>query len=490
MATHQDREYRLITQSYGTASATEPEALLEAWRAVESLQNRLASEWAEANRYFVQQFAAIQSRAREQAEREQRISQQQGALDAQEAGFQEEARSLETRVQHARAALAKLERRRELLRSESFATVAPTHGGLVAGFPEDFAHQERQMVQETAAVARLRDQLHEQSADVDDARRQLAEQFRMMAQARNHWQQSERQTLGEMETLARALCQREAELDSREQRLIRADSLRCEEADLLWRERMRLEVWQTHLSIDQSRWQAERQQREAELEQQQAVAACRELELQTLLQEWADTHAVELNHLQTEREFWQLDRARFQITTAEFAAAQQQGLHELQRYAARVLATEELVATALQDSGSTLPARRLAVLRQRWERIFEHKTQELVQRLAEQTSARVLLDERYGELKQVLTEIADREAALHQREAEHDRKQWVTPVATVRFASVPPLSSPELVVLRDEVERLACLVLELEPPAPPEQELPWAIVEKHRPQGGRESRAA
>ena len=248
----QAAQFDALRSEFHTTAAVARDRLRDAWAAVESQQQRAAGEWGEASRYFAEQVAALDARAAELDAREKAAGQRLAQGEAEVAGLREEAAALEVRVRHARAALAELERRRDRARAELLHTELP--GDIIpAPDADDLAHRELLLMREKGAVAALRSSLELESADLDDRRRLAAEQLAQLAEARVRWHSAERQTVVEMEELARALGHREQALDARESRLIRADARRREDAHDLWRLRLRLEAWQTKLTAAELR---------------------------------------------------------------------------------------------------------------------------------------------------------------------------------------------------------------------------------------------
>lgn len=240
---HLRRLLAAASAAHAEALATR-DRLLAAWAAVAAQQKRAAAEWAEANRYFTEQTAALDARAAELDRREKALVDRWAQAEAQTAGLREEAAALERRVHNARVALAELERRRDQVWSE-----------LLGPRPAGRSDADR-LADEKAAVAALRASLERERTDLDDRRRVVAEQLALLTEARTSWARAEQQTMIEMEDLARELVRREQELDARERRLIRADIRRREEAHHLWRLRLRLEAWQSRLTAAEAREQA------------------------------------------------------------------------------------------------------------------------------------------------------------------------------------------------------------------------------------------
>lgn len=463
------------------------ERIRAAWADVESRQRRAAVEWAEANRYFTEQTELLDARAADLAAREQATAARLARAEAEAAGLCEEAAGLEQRVQNARAVLADLERRRDLARAELLGSALPE--GLIATAPDDFAQRELLLEREKAAVAALRSALERESADLDDRRRLAAEQLAQLADARVRWQRAERQTVIEMEELARALRRKDQELDAREQRVIRADARRREEAHDLWRLRLRLEAWQTKLTAFELRWHTEREELEADIGRRVAAVARRESALAATFARWERARAADHAQLRAELGYWAEDRRRLERAAADFDQRRQALLAEAKLYAARALAAEQLVGEAIQDAGSDRIVRRLRVLRTRWERVFDRKVRAVEAVRSEVAAERAAVEERYRLLHDRLEAAAEREASAADWQTATELAALAAAggelAAVVRerrdVASAP---SAELAALRDEVERLAAVVLEVElpePPDPPELQIPWAVEEVEAP---------
>ncbi len=460
---------------HAAASATR-DRLADAWAAVESQQKRATSEWSEASRYFTEQNAALDARTAELEQRERAAADRLARAEAETAGLQEEATALEHRVQNARVALAELEQRRDRIHADLLHAELPDDL-LQTSFPDDLSFRERLLNRERGAVAALRSSLERDSADVDDRRRLVAEQLAQLADARAHWQRAERQTIIEMEELARSLRYKEQELDAREQRLIRADARRRADAYDLWQLRLRLESWQTKLTAFEMRWHTEREQLEAHLERRIATAARREAAHAATFARWEQARAADHTRLREELKYWTADRERMNATTGGFHEMQQAMLNELARHASHALAADQLVSEAFHDAGSKRVVRRLRVLRKRWERVFARHARSLIAHQARVAEERASLEERYRALHDRLVKVGEREAQANARQTIAERLAVLDASRSFTSPMLPAiLSAPsaELTALRSEVERLATVVLEIDLP---EGEIPWAIEE-------------
>ena len=261
----------------------------------------------------------------------------------------------------------------------------------------------------------------------------------------------------EMEELARVLHHREQTLDAREARLIRADARRREDAHSLWRLRLQLESWQTKLTALEMRWHTQREQLEASLQSRTTTVARREAAAEATRAQWGQARFADHARLRAELERWVADRAALAKAAADFEEQHATLVAEVAVYAARALAAEQLVGEAMQDAGSNRAARRLAVLRRRWERIFDQKVKALDARRAQAVAEREAIEQRFRELPRLLADATSVDASPDNR---------VLPGSTPH--EIPSALSEELVALRAEVERLAASVLEMEFPGEPE----------------------
>ena len=179
----QTAQLNAIRAEFHAAAAAARDRLRDAWAAVETQQQRAGTEWAEANRYFAEQVAALDARVAELDSRESTAAKRLAQTEAEVAGLREEATALEQRATHARAALAELEVRRDRARAELLRTDLPIEV-VPARDADDLAHRELLLEREKCAVAALRSSLELESADLDDRRRLAAEQLAELAEAR------------------------------------------------------------------------------------------------------------------------------------------------------------------------------------------------------------------------------------------------------------------------------------------------------------------
>jgi hypothetical protein len=482
-----------IDRSEFHAKATEArDRLRNAWAELDSQRKRATAEWAEANDFHAKQDAALEARSAEIAAREKAVSEARATLERETAGLRQEAAGLEARIQNARTVVEELEQQREQLRARALAPTAekepPAEQRValdrvkdrdLAAWAAELDDRQRKLDADRATLAAVKHGLDHDAADLADGRRVLAEQVGLLAAARSLWQQAEARTLAEMEELARDLRHREQQLDAREERVIGADTRRREDAYELWQLRLRLEGWQAKLTAVERRWHAERELREAEYAGRVQALSQREAGLDTTLARWEEASEQDRERLRTELVLWADDRRRLVGAAAEFDRQRQEVLGELVQHASRAMAAEQLAAGAVQDGGSDRMKRRLEVLRKRWERTFTRARDEVAERQQAAAGELASLDARYQEFHQLLTDVADREAELTAGLARSEFEGLNRAPAPVvrRVPAAEAVLSGELLVLREEVERMAGVLLAAGVPEVPESHLPWAADE-------------
>lgn len=467
-----------LRSEFHTAAAASRDRLRDAWAAVEAQLRRSAADGAESERYLAEQMARLDARAADLASRERTAADRFARCEAETIGLREEAAALEARVANSRAALAELEARRDCARAELLGAEPPPElAALATGGSGNLADREAELARATAAAATLRESLEREIAGLDDRKRVAAEELTLLSAARAKWQAAERRTVFEMEEMARDLRHREADLDLREERLLRADSRRRDEAYDLWQVRLRLESWQTKLTVVELKWHTEREQTEADLDRRRSATVRREVELADLFARWEKSREDERNRLRAELEVWRADRERLAQAAAEFELRRQLHEAEISTCAARAMAAEELAAATVPDGRSDRGRRRLAVLRKRWERLFDRKVKEIDAARTAAAAELAALSDRYRRLHVLMEGVFAREAAVNNSVAAAE----LHAIAETAPGSTVTAGAPaELAALRNEVERVAGILLEMGMPEPlevPDQELPWGAEE-------------
>jgi chromosome segregation ATPase len=487
-----------VRSDFYTHAAEMKDRLREGWESLEAQRSRMAAERGETNDYFAKQEAAFATREADLGSREKAVASAKAKLEKDTAALRTEAAGLEARIHHSRTAVEELERKRDQLQAELLASLPPPEveppGELrvaldraadrdLATWAAELDALDQRLAQEKANLAAVKAALDRDAVAIADQRKVVAEQMVLLAAARAQWQDAERRTVTEMEELARGLRQREQEAEAREQLLLKADARRRADAYDLWQLRLRLEAWQSKLTLTERQWNAAREKFEAEYGRRVRVLVRREAEVEDTFGRWERARAAERERLRSELHQWADDRARMADAAAGYDRKAGEVLAELATHAARAMAAEDLLAEVVGEGKGT--TRRFDVLRKRWDRVFAKKLAEIDGRRAVAAMDLARLDVRYQELHQALTEVAEREAEVNDRAAKLDAARLGEPGALVtgepeHGAPAAGASSGELEALRAEVERMAVVLLDAgvpEAPDAPEAELPWAADE-------------
>jgi hypothetical protein len=117
------------------------------------------------------------------------------------------------------------------------------------------------------------------------------------------------------------------------------------------------------------------------------------------------------------------------------------------------------------------------VLRKRWEKAFGRRAREVEELRAAVASEAAAVEDRFRDLHARISELTEREAALNTRVERADVVALDWPAAAESPAGAAPT---ELGALREELGRLAAVLLDAELPDPPDGELPWGADDADR----------
>ncbi len=479
-------DFTVIRSAFYTEAAEARDRLREDWAALESHRRRTAADRTEADEYYAKQEAATEARHAELAARESALAEARRKLDQDTASLRTESTGLEARIVNARAIVEELEKKREELQAAALKPILgaepqPLRVALdrskdrdLTAWAAELEARDEKLAQDRAALSAFKQSLDRDATEIADRRRVLAEQFGLLTVARSAWQEAESRTVAEMEDLARDLRHREQQLDTREERLMKADGRRREDAYELWQFRLRLEGWQTKLTAVERRWHAERELREAEFTQRVQKLSLRESVMETVFSQWEQAHEQDRERLRVELRQWADDRAALVRAATEFDRQRQEALGTLATHAARAMAAEQSVVGLIHDSGTAYGKRRLEVLRKRWERNFTRLKDDAVARSESATRELAQIDTRYRELLRLLNDVVGREAALNVKVARGEFNALAGLIGEVARnipgASPAPIASEELTALREEVERMASVLISADLP----ENIPWA----------------
>jgi hypothetical protein len=402
----------------------------------------------------------IDRRRRAAADAEARLKAGRAALDAERLRVEHhssdlrlEADGLESRVVNLRAVLLRLEAQRAPFPDPSVPVEAtpPTEAA-----PADVDAGERR-----AELERL-------AGEIADQRLALAEQIDRLAAAREQWRAEEARVVEEMAALAEGLRLREERLAEDEKAAaFDRDGLEKELASVR-QERERLAARQARLESRTAAERAERERTGTELRLRAAGLERREAALGELYRKQSQLRRKEVEQLRAEhrrcqklRMEWAAQRAGFEQRERDLqarlgeVAARALLLEQERQTILRSLADPELAEARLERLGRHVraaAAKSAATLDQKWRELLAERTalEDLYRKAAAQVEAATVKER----------ELADRTAGLEHREALADAQEREFAAAEQLRLAAAAAAERERATLRDEVERLAGLLLE------------------------------
>lgn len=471
--------YRAERAQFHADVALTKSRLEQAWQMLEDGQRRLHADRQEAEATLAEYQDSLDARSREIETREETLASAQKRIEARCADLLAEIAGLEQRAMHANLAVQELEQKRVMLEAHRVTTVSPSMPMMpmsLAPVPLDARRdrsfdelmtelhiRERDLANDQKAVSAAKAELARLADDMTDQRAVLAEQFSKLSTAARHWKQAEATTVSELEQLAAHVEARELAVQSREQRLVKAEeSTRTREREL-WNFRVKLEGWQAGLTAHESQWYATRDRTMVELDRKREHLAQWEHSLDTLCKTWNDLRAKERDAVRAEQDSWAKERAAYLMARTELDAEKVQLARQAKQCAVAMTTAESLTANADE--------KKLRVLRKRWESHFTRfeRLWEARQKAAQKAANG--LDERFAELRKQSKKVAEegdtlgrairawdvKKLAFERTNREKDAVYSMTVARAKR-------SDRELVELRSEVERVAASLLTMSQP--------------------------
>jgi chromosome segregation ATPase len=448
--------------------------LQDGWQMLEEGQRRLLADRKAAEAIFAEYQQTLDTRYAGIDAREQAAADAQARLEARCADLLAEIAGLERRAANANAAVQELEQRRVMLEANGVTVpaaataVAVTKSDLVPldgrrdrSFDELMAElhiRERDLDRDQKAVAVAKADLVRLSGELTDQRAVLAEQFAKVAAAARLWQQSELSAAGELEELAARVDAREQAVAVRESRLLAAeDGCRVREREL-WQFRVKLEGWQAGLTAHEAQWYATRDRAAAESDRQREHLAQWEASLETLCKSWNELRAKERDGLLAELDGWAADRKDYLAARDRLDADRTRLAKDAKQCAA--------LMTTLEEAATSADAKRLRVLRKKWESHFTRFERLWESRQNATATLAATLDGKLAELRKrtagltadrAAFEAGKQSAAVKALAAERSAREKDAIVSLTVARS--KRTDRELAELRSEVERVAASLL-------------------------------
>ncbi len=420
--------------------------LRQSWELHAAQQQQFAEERRLRDEELSKLFQLLEAREHEVTAREQKIKRDRHAADTELAKLKAEIIGLDQRIVSARLVLQELEQQRakamvdrvtgaaltpDLVSLASAGDIPPRQLTALQAREEE-VHREHK----TLAVARR--ELEKLAEHLTDQRHVLAEQFNTLAAAKQAWQSEEFRTVDELESLVKAVEFREQMQTTREAGAERTEDDRRERERELWKYQTTLDRWHATLTDREMQFQAERAQSEVGLAVRRGVVADREAGLDFVCQKWDDDHARVRDQLLETMAHHRAEREACAAAVAECEQTRRQTQEQAAKLAAWLLASEQQLQEAAEQPDTAKAARRVRVLRKRWERRFGRVLRQIDDRLKTLRVESAAVVARHGELHRLTAEMTDRQR--QQETADRRREKSRT------LADKLPLDEPPMIL--------------------------------------------
>ncbi|QEL13683.1 coiled-coil domain-containing protein [Limnoglobus roseus] len=392
--------------------------LQQSWELHAAQQQQFADERRQRDDELSKLFQLLETREQEVTAREAKMKRDRHAADTELAKVKAEAIGLDQRVLSARLVLQELEQQRAKQVVDRVTGAALASAGLVslasAGDipPRQLTAlqaREEELHREHKELAVARRELEKLAEHLTDQRQVLAEQFNALAAAKQSWQSEEVRTVDELESLVKAVEFREEMQATREAAAERTEDDRRERERELWKYQTTLDRWHAMLTEREMQFQAERAQAEVGLAVRRGVVADREAGLDFVCQKWDDEHARTREQLLETMAHYKAEREACVAAVAECERTKRQTQEQAAKLAAWLLASEQQLQEATGQPDGEKAARRIRVLRKRWESRFGRVLRQIDGRLKTLGAESAALVARHGELQRMAAEVTDRQ---------------------------------------------------------------------------------
>jgi hypothetical protein len=396
------------------------------------------------------------------AEAERCLAEAQQRWQQGQADRVREAQGLDARITNARARLAEVEQ--QLGRPPAFEPLPPAPPTPVALAP---GAQTCEEPSETSGFLRLL------AGQLGDQRHHLIEQWEKLLAVHERWHAERARAVADLEGQARALARREQAVEERDQRLQAGQGELQRRQEELSRLRQALEGWRARLAVEEASGRAERARVLAEIEAQERAVAVRARELEEDQRLHQERCQEEQEELQEVCDRWEELRRQYHVLWGALQKRQEVLVRQERESAARTLALERYHEELLARSPSAARAEsRIQRLRQREAGRLEEigralevqlqKLHEEATRVSEQAAG---LEQRETDLGQRQAGVQRQEEAWQERRAAAAQEQEQARRELHQLRARQALDGRLLAALREEVERMARLLIEEGEPA-------------------------
>lgn len=434
-----------------TVGATE--SLKRSWELLAEQRALFAAERAERDAELSRMFQLIESRERETATAAEKLKHERQSTESELAALRAEVAGLDRRASNARLQLQELEQSRAKAIADRVTGAAYVPDIVSLAVTGDIPPKQLSALQiREEDIQRERRDLDLRKREIDklaehlsDQRRVLADQFEEAANAKDAWRTDESATVDELEELVRAVEFREAMLDARDMAMARHEDNRRERERELWKYQTTLDKWNELLAERETRFLAEREQAEVGIAVRRGLVADREAGLDAVCQKWEADHARLREELLDALTECREQTADGRAAVAECERAKRQTHEQAAKLASWLLAAEQQYAESAEQPGHEKAARRMKVLRKRWDNRFARTLKALDRQLAKLNAESSAITARHAELQRVAADASERQRQLAVAERRRDRDRVL--------ATPMPADQPIILAVADSWRR-------------------------------------
>ena len=411
--------------------------------------------------------SGLEDRVASLAEAEQDLAAQQARWGKRRLKLEKEVEGLENRINNYRRRLGALrgsgareagatereEQQPSVAGLPIASDAAPADAGPLASSPGVDGDYERRLAALDAVAGELADQ-----------RLHLVEECERFLRAQQSWRRDHEAAAAELETLTR-------NLERREQGILQAEEesrRRIEEARQTTRQ---LEGRQAELTLRTTTWEGERDRWAAELRSREEGVERRLAALAELRRQWTERRHQEVSRLHEEFNLLKKLTPPPAPLRAEWVRQHARVADRQRDLAERALALEQYKQQYVVSSGHPAVAEKhIQLLRREWTDASASARQELASDRKTLDFQMSRLQELFRRTRKLAGEVAVRAAHQSEREAAEEHKEALTASDSAKIRQElrslrahRAVSEREIAALRDEVERLARLLIDESP---------------------------
>jgi chromosome segregation ATPase len=417
-----------------------------------------------------EQASGLEDRAAALAEAEQELALQQARWNKRRLKLEKEVEGLENRINNSRRRLGALQvsggpdvdaneaeaQHSPVAGSQTRSNVAPSDAvTFTPSNPGVEGEYERRLATLDAIAGELADQ-----------RLHLVEECERFLRAQQNWRQDHDVAAAELETLARSL-------ERREQGILQAEEENRRRAEEAQQTSRQLEGRRAELTLRTATWEGERDRWAAELRSREEGVERRLAALADLRRQWTERRHQEVTRLHEEfnalkqlKEEWATLRAEWVREHARIADRQRD-------LAERALALEQYKQQYVVAAGHPAAAeKQIQQLRRTWTDASAAARQELANDRKALDFQMSRLQELFRRTRKLAGEVAVRAAHQSERETAEEHKEVLAASDSAKIRQEVrslrahrAVSEREIAALRDEVERLARMLIDESPNA-------------------------